>query len=376
MTTDKLPFEIITQPSQLDVAIRDMAGEPAISLDTESNSRHHYPEQLCLIQIGTSRKVYIIDTILLKELAPLGPVLADASIQKVIHGADYDVRCLDRHYGFRVRNLFDTSVAARFAGATEFGLAALIKNLLGVTILKSERLQQSDWGRRPLSAEALDYAASDVHHLFALRDKLDKRVNELGRTAWVAEEFVRLEELRYTVPNLETAFFSVKGAQDLDGPGLAVLRSLFLFREEESRRQGRPPFFVIPDGALVSLAASPRANLSTVSGLGPVGLQRFGRGLQQALSEGQAALPVQRQPVIYERPTQEQFNRLSRLKAWRTAKATALSLDPSLLWSTVSLERLAKDPASFEVEIVSAAVRRWQRDQFSAAIKACRDSPR
>jgi ribonuclease D len=366
-----LPFEIITQPSQLDVAIRDVAGSPAIALDTESNSRHHYPEQLCLIQISTVRKVYLIDTILLKELAPLGPVLADASIQKVIHGADYDVRCLDRHYGFRVRNLFDTSVAARFVGATEFGLAALIKNLLGVTILKSERLQQSDWGRRPLSAEALDYAASDVHHLFALRDKLDKRINELGRTAWVAEEFIRLEELRYTAPNLETAFFSVKGAQDLDGPGLAVLRSLFLFREEESRRQGRPPFFVIPDGALVSLAASPRANLSTVSGL-----QRFGRGLQQALSEGQAALPVQRQSVIYERPTQEQFNRFSRLKAWRMVKATALSLDPSLLWSTVSLERLAKDPASFEVEIVSAVVRRWQRDEFAAAIKACLDSPR
>src|ERR1035437_843476 len=99
-----LPFEIITQSSQLDVAIRDMAGEPTISLDTESNSRHHYPEQLCLIQIGTRRRVYIIDTIVLKDVAPLGAILADAPIQKVIHGADYDVRCLDRHYGFRVRN--------------------------------------------------------------------------------------------------------------------------------------------------------------------------------------------------------------------------------------------------------------------------------
>jgi ribonuclease D len=375
MTTNKLPFEIVTQPSQLDAAIRYMAASPSIAVDTESNSRHHYPEQLCLIQISTSSKVYIIDTIVLKDITPFGAILADASIQKVIHGADYDVRCLDRHYRFRVRNLFDTSVAARFAGATEFGLAALIKNMLGVTILKSERLQQSDWGRRPLSAEALDYAASDVHHLFALRDKLEKHINELGRTEWVAEEFVRLEDLRYTAPNLETAFFSVKGAQDLDGSGMAVLRSLFLFREEESRRQGRPPFFIIPDGALVSLAANPRANLSTVSGLGPVGLQRFGSGLQQALREGQAAPPVQRQPVIYERPTQEQFNLLNRLKAWRTAKAAALSLDPSLLWPTPSLERLAKDPASFEIEIGSAAVRRWQRDQFAAAIKACLDSP-
>jgi ribonuclease D len=209
-----------------------------------------------------------------------------------------------------------------------------------------------------------------------LRDNLESRINKLRRTDWVSEEFGRLEALRYTAPNLETAFLSVKGSQDLDSRSLAVLRSLFLFREEESRRQGRPPFFVIPDVALVSLAASPGANLSNVSGLGPVGLQRFGTGLRQALRAGQAAPPVQRPPVIYERPTQEQFNRLNRLKAWRNARAVALSLDPSLLWATLSLERLAKDPASFESEIFSPTVRRWQRDQFAESLKGCLESSR
>jgi ribonuclease D len=128
-----LPVEIVSQSAQLDVAVQAMAGSRAIALDTESNSFHHYPEQLCLIQIATRHKVHIIDTISLKELVPLKEVLVDDSIKKVVHGADYDIRSLDRHYGFRIRNLYDTNIAARFAGITQFGLAALIKDLLGVS---------------------------------------------------------------------------------------------------------------------------------------------------------------------------------------------------------------------------------------------------
>jgi ribonuclease D len=366
-----LPCEIVSQPAQLEAAVHEMAGSAAIALDTESNSRHHYPEQLCLIQIATLAKVYIIDTILLKEIAPLERFLADSAIQKVIHGADYDIRCLDRHYGFRIHNLYDTSIAARFAGMTEFGLTALIKNLLGITLLKSERLQQSDWGRRPLSAEALEYAAGDVQYLFELRDKLEQRLQGLGRTAWVAEECARLEEMRYTAPDLQTAYLSVKGARELDGRGLAVLQSLWLFREKESVRQGRPPFFVIPDYALITLAADPAADLSKVRGLGQTGLQRFGPNLREALREGQAAPPIQRLHRIFERPSREQENRLSRLKAWRTALGVTLSLDPSLLWPTASLERLAKDPGTYDGEINSPVVRLWQRERFGSSLSTC-----
>ena len=248
-----LPFEIIDRPAPLEAAIRSLAAQAVISLDTESNSRHHYPEQLCLVQINGGQKVYIIDTIKLRDLLPLKSILEDNRIQKIIHGADYDIRCLDRHYQFRIHNLYDTSIAARFAGISEFGLAALIRDLLGVNLLKSERLQQADWGRRPLSAEALEYAAGDVHYLLGLRDVLSERLHSLGRTEWVAEECARLEEVRYSPPSIQNAYLSIKGGQNLDGKGLAILRRLVLFREEEARRQGRPPFFVIPDYALLAL---------------------------------------------------------------------------------------------------------------------------
>lgn len=365
-----LPVKLVINTAQLDVAIQGMLGLSAIALDTESNSRHHYPEQICLIQIATCNEVQVIDTITLKELEPLRKVLADDSIMKVVHGADYDIRCLDRHYGFHISNLYDTYIAARFAGIIKVGLAALIKDLLGVSIIKSKQLQIADWGRRPLSKDAIDYASTDVLHLFALQKILNQRLQALGRTTWVAEECARLEGVRYTPPDLETAYLSVKGAENLDGRGFAILRSLFLFREGEARHQHRPPFFVMPDAALISLSTTPTTALSAVPGLGRgVGLQRFRQGLQQALRDGLAAPLIQTPAVVSTGLlSPEQQHRLGRLKIWRASLGATLSLDPALLWPTVSLERLAKAPDTFGVEATSSNIRRWQRDQFASSL--------
>ena len=370
-----LPVEIVNRPAQLSASARELVGSHIIALDTESNSFHHYPEQLCLIQIASRHKVYIIDTISLHDLAPLRDVLADVSIKKVIHSADYDIRSLDRHSGLHIRNVFDTSIAARFTGITQLGLEALTRDLLGITINKSKRLQRADWGRRPLSAEALEYAATDVHHLIALKEILDQRLRTLGRETWVDEECTRIEEVRYTAPNLETAYLYVKGSKDLDGRELAVLQSLVLFREEEARRQHRPPFFVLPDATLIFLATNLQADLSEVPGLGQTGLKRFGQGLQQALHNGITAPPIHRPPPTkFVRTSEEEVKRLSHLKEWRTSLGSSLSLDPSLLWPLTSLERLAKAPDTLSVELTSDNIRHWQRDVIAPSLQTCLES--
>jgi ribonuclease D len=362
-----IPVEIVNQTAQLESAVKAILSSQTIALDTESNSYDYYPEQMCLIQIATDTKIYLVDTIILNEIPSLKDVLADASIVKVLHGADYDIRTLDRHYGFHIRNLYDTNIAAVFAGLSRVGLSDLIKDLLGISIMKSKRLQRSQWGQRPLSAEALDYAATDVRHLLVIQQIMDQRLHKLGRKEWVAEEFARLETVRYNEPNPDTAYLSVKGAPDLDGRGLAILRSLFIFREKEARLQHRPLFYIIPDAMLVSMAMNPPSNLSGVLGPGQIRQQRFSTGLKQALSEGLAAPPISRpSPKRDERMSPEQFQRLRRLKDWRESKGVALSLTPSILWPTPSLERLAKAPGTLNTELTSAEVRRWQRDFFGA----------
>ena len=227
MTKSKpIPIEMVSQAAKLGAAARELDGSKVIALDTESNSRYHYPEQLCLIQIASLDKIYIIDTISASDLSPIRDILADASVRKVIHSADYDIRCLDRHSGLRIRNLSDPSIAARFTGITQYGLASLIKDLLGIIIDKSKHIQKSDWGQRPLSTEAILYAANDVRYLITLQQELDQKLRILGREAWVAEECARIEKVRYNEPNLETAYLSVKGSKDLNGQELAIFQKL------------------------------------------------------------------------------------------------------------------------------------------------------
>jgi len=245
---------------------------------------------------------------------------------------------------------------------------------------KSKRLQKADWGRRPLSDEALEYAATDVRYLIALRESLIQRLQVLGRMTWVAEECARLEDLRYEDPDLETAYLSVKGASKLDGSSLAMLRTLFLFREKEALRQHRPPYFIMPHATLIQLATNPTAELSEIPGLGQKGLKRFGQGLQKAIKNGLAATPIYRTSLITtEHMSEDEFRRLKpirkeqdrrlrRLKAWRASIGTSLSLDPSLLWPTVSLERLSKEPDTFDVELMSGDIRQWQRDSFASSL--------
>ncbi len=369
MTT--LPVQTITSGNQLAAAVEAMHREPAIALDTESNSFFHYPEQLCLVQIATSRAVVIVDPLAFSEVLPLKGLLASPGVQKILHAADYDVRSLDRAWGFRVANIYDTNLAARFAGMTQLGLAALAEELLGVRLNKEKRLQRSDWGRRPLSREAQEYAAADVRHLMALRVELDKRLRLLGRTGWVAEEFTLLERIRYEPPDPESAFLAVKGSRDLSPRGLAVLRALFAFRDLEALRQGRPHFRILGDATLVYLAAKPEADLAQTPGLGPAGMQRFGPSLQQAIKEGRSAPPFHRPRPAQQRarPTQELIARLQKLKAWRSALGERLSMDPSLLWPMASLERLAGQASTLDAELGAPEVRAWQRQEFGASLR-------
>ena len=149
----------------------ELAGTPALAIDTEADSLHHYPGKLCLVQLADAQgRGHLVDPLALRDLSPLGPVLADPGTVKVLHAADNDLSYLKRLYGVTVVSLFDTAVAARFLGATSLGLEGLLTQYLGVTAVKSR--QKDDWSRRPLSAAQEAYALDDVLHLGALRTRL------------------------------------------------------------------------------------------------------------------------------------------------------------------------------------------------------------
>ena len=367
-------FELVNAGPRLAEVVSHISRAPRVAVDIESNGFFRYHERVCLVQLASAETAFLVDPLAIDDLRPLGELLSDRSVEKVFHAADYDLRSLDRDWGFRVSNLFDTGIAAAFVGSEQLGLQSVVKEHAGVELAKPRRLQRSDWTMRPLSPEALNYAAGDVLHLLRVREALSARLKKLSRLAWTEEEFARLENVRHTPPDRESAFLSIKGSRDLDGRGLAVLRALFKFREREAIRLDRPFFKVMPDSALVELSSEPAVDLSTVKGLGRFGRPPANRGLKAAINEG-----LRSRPVAWPKQARggETWNsaerkrartRLRSLKAWRSQLGMELRLDPGLLWPTVSLERLARRPCGLHSELVSPEIRSWQKREFGAVL--------
>jgi ribonuclease D len=263
--------------------VEDLRREPVLALDTESNSFHVYRERVCLIQLSTAAQDYVVDPLAV-DVRPLGAVLCDGR-ELVLHGADYDVRCLKREYGWRLPRLFDTMAAARRLGRPGLGLSALVQEAFGARLSKAN--QRSDWGRRPLSADQLAYAALDTHYLLPLAAQLRAELQARQLLEQAAAEFQRIAgvEPRERVFD-EEGWRHLKGARELDATGKAVLRELWIAREARAREADRPPFKVLGEQTLVEIArrrpASPEA-LSRLPGMSPQVLRRMGDAIQAAL---------------------------------------------------------------------------------------------
>ena len=375
-------IDLVVTDSSLSEVVNRISKEMRVAVDIESNGFFRYRERVCLIQLATAQAAYLVDPLAVDDVRPLGELFSNRSVEKVFHDTDYDLRSLDRDWGFRVNNLFDTKVAAALAGSIQLGLQSVVKEYAGVELDKSRKLQRSDWSLRPLSSEAVTYAANDVLYLSKVRDALWARLKKLSRLEWAEEEFTRLEGLRHTAPDREGAFLSMKGSRDLDGRALAVLRCLDQFREREASRLDRPPFKVLPNAALIQLSSHPESDLSSVKGLGRYSRSPADRGLKDAINEGLRSPPLNRQkhkstgqkhtpsgekPDPVERGRIEA--RLRSLKNWRDRLSGELQVDSALLWPTASLTRLARHPGDLDSELDSPEVRNWQKGGFGEALK-------
>ena len=341
--------------------------EPRLGVDTEAASFHRYRDRIYLLQVSSATQTALIDPLAVTDLAPVGTLLGDSRIEKVFHDADYDLRVLDRDYGFRAVRLFDTRIAAQFAGEPAIGLAALLEKYAGVKLDKEH--QKADWSLRPLTPPMLAYAAADTQHLLTLRDALEQRLQQLGRLAWAQEEFKQLESLRWTGPaeGDEETYLRIKGAKALHARGLAALRLLHRWRETVAERDDKAPFRIIGNDALLgvsrALPASP-PDLSRIRELPPSLARRHGAALLECVARAQA-LPGSELPKLERRARPQKdagFDaRVEKLKEARNRVATELGLEAGVLCGRTTLEAVARarpvDRAALERV---TELRRWQ----------------
>jgi len=346
-------------------------------MDTESDGFFHYRETVSLMQISSPAENLILDPLAVRDLAALSTILADPRIGKVMHGSDYDVRSLDRQYGFRISGLYDTAIATSLLNPELMGLGRALETYLGIKLDKPTRLQRSDWSRRPLPRDALNYAAGDSAHLLPLHDALEEKLRALGRSEWMTEECGLMERVRYDPPSQPAeACFSAKGTFDLEPQALAVFRELYLLREKDAERMDRPPFKVISNEALLAIARDPRIRFDAIPNANRRWLAAMEREIMAAIDRGLAQPPLNHPSRRKRRPNpwdDDSRRRWQVLHAARGREATALGISPAMLWPGKSLEAIGLDPTRLERELTGESefgVRKWQRKVFGPVLNA------
>ena len=360
----------IDKQDALDRAMESIGSHAVIAVDTEADSLHSYFDKVCLIQITADDSDYIVDPLASVDLARFGAILADATITKVLHGADYDLRIINRDFGFTIANLIDTSVCAQLLGYEAFGLAALLEKHFGVKLNKVH--QRADWAQRPLPRDMLAYATTDTHYLAQLAEKLRAELEALGRWEWALEEFARLEAIRFKESEEAEPWRRMKNLGNLDPRALAIVRELHKWRDALARDADKPPFKIIGNDAILDVAREKpqsREDLTKIKSVSRYHADRFGREIvrivRDAMQIAEADLPEKNEAKAWIRDRQLDA-RVNRMKTARDRMAKELKLDPAVLAPRHVLVAVATSGSLDE----AGAMREWQKKVLGDALLA------
>ena len=327
-----------TQTALADLTAR-IASAGRVGVDTEADSLHCYYEKVCLVQIGLPDADELVDPLAGLDLTPLLDALAGTEM--VMHGADFDLRMLYRLGFGSPSRVFDTMTAARLVGAERYGYAALVGEHFGVTLAKGQ--QRANWAVRPLPSGLAEYARNDTRYLLPLAERLERRLMELGRSAWLEQACRRAVDAAGTTrqrdPETE---WRVRGSHVLGARAGAVLRALWHWRENEARSIDRPPFHILSNADLVAAAQRlDRGETAQPRGLRGGRRARFSQAADEALALDQAEWP--KRPPVKTRPrlTKTQEKHVAALRQRRDGVAKELAIEAELIAPRAALERIA-----------------------------------
>jgi ribonuclease D len=258
------PPKLIASQPELHTFLEYISDAKHLAVDSESNGYFAYRPRVCLIQISRDHEDFIVDPLALEDISALGRIFADPSIEKVLHAAENDLIGFRKDFRFRMRNVFDTSVACRLLGRSKLGLARILAEEFGVKLDK--KYQRCNWEKRPLSPEQLFYAQLDTHFLIDLRNRLHGELLKENLWSLAQEEYARLEQIRLNPPRQwdPYGYLRLKGAQKLSEPSLRVLKELTAYRERLARSANKAPFRVMNNEFMVRVAREMPRNLASL----------------------------------------------------------------------------------------------------------------
>lgn len=246
--------DFVTDNEQLRRLCARVAENHTFAFDTEFVMEDRFTPEISLVQLATSEgRISLIDPHVVDDLSPLWRLVCDPDIITVVHAGMEDLALCFNRSGDVPRNIFDCQLAAGLV-STEYplSLSRLARNLLRVRLHKSQTL--TDWNRRPLTEEQIEYAAADVHHLLEIHQKIMRRLKKFDRLEWLNEEMARFSEAATYQRAPDEAALRLKGARGLDARQLAVARELVKVRERLAHQYNRPVRAVVRDHLLIEIA--------------------------------------------------------------------------------------------------------------------------
>ena len=354
----------ITSSQQLEKAIQSLSKSDFLGFDTEFIRETTFVPELCLFQITDGNHIFLIDVLAVPDLSPLEELLLDPRPLKVLHSGDQDLEILYRRTGQFPENLFDTQIGAALVGLGDhIALAGLVRKLLGQKIPKGQT--RSDWKRRPLTPQQLEYAAADVAPLAPLYQALHKRLKKHDRLEWAFEETARLADPQRFDPSPEHRLRTFRKAWKLSGKELSVLRDLIEWREAQARIQNLPRNRISTDSTLLALAQRAPRTMKDFQGYRDIPnnlVKRSGSEIldviQQAMQRPRSEWPASPVPPQTDPSLASIVDLLS---AYLRLRAADLMIAPALLASRKTLEEVARScPRSLaDVEKIPA-LRGWR----------------
>lgn len=293
------PTRLIDTPADLQEVCEHLRAAGRFAFDTEFIGEATYEPVLCLVQVATTERVELIDPLAIQDLLPLWQLMADPTIEKIVHAGDQDLEIAWLGSRLTPANVFDTQIAAGLVGSGyPLALWRLVEQYCGVELGKTQTF--SAWDRRPLTPSQFSYAIDDVRYLPTIFDQMTAQLQSLGHAGWMREACVDACENAATVTDARQLYIRIKGATGLSGKALAVLREITAQREQIAFEHNLPPRTIMRDEVLIDIALrAPKreADLAGIRGISHDAVVHFGDLIIGAVERG-ITLPPDQYPTL------------------------------------------------------------------------------
>ena len=243
---------LIDEQAQFDELCEHIRTIGIVAYDTEFVSEHTYLPELCLLQLATPERAVAVDPFRVQDLSAWWQIMADDSTTVIVHAGREEIRFCLHHGQLKPQRIFDTQIAEGLRSTTyPVGYESLVSRILGEK--PGHHQTRTDWRRRPLTTEQLDYAVDDVRYLIDVWKKQQASLKRLKRLDWAESEFVRLiDDLEHE--RNDDSWRKLGGLQKMKPRHLVVARELFQWREKIATERNQPLRRLLRDDLIVDLA--------------------------------------------------------------------------------------------------------------------------